>query len=181
MFHKVLQIWVQKCKRKDSGRRGVQESWSIFKHHVFQAQDQCITMSKKSSKGGRRPLWMSRDLLANLKQILGRGKRNWPCGRTKGTVRICGDLTKKAKAHLELSLARDMKYNKKSSYKYIRSKRKMWGCCWIRYMSWWQKTQRRPRYWMPQFLVLRLGIPHLGGKRGRLEKGRLPLGHRGLG
>lgn len=41
---------------------------------TFQAQDQCIAMSKKSSKGGRRPLWMSRELLENLKQILGCGK-----------------------------------------------------------------------------------------------------------
>lgn len=53
-------------------------------------------------------------------------ERNWLCGRSKGTVRVCGDVTKKAKAHLELSLARDMKDNKKGFYKYISSKRKIW-------------------------------------------------------
>jgi len=36
------------------GRR-VQESWSLFKHHFLHAQDRCILLSKKSSKGGRRP------------------------------------------------------------------------------------------------------------------------------
>lgn len=49
-------------------RRGVQESWSVFKHHFLQAQYQCIPMSDKSSKGGRRPSWMSQELLAKLKQ-----------------------------------------------------------------------------------------------------------------
>jgi len=35
--------------------RGVQESWSLFKRHSLHAQDGCIPLSKKSSKGGRRP------------------------------------------------------------------------------------------------------------------------------
>jgi len=34
--------------------RGVQESWSLFKHHFFHAQDRCTPLSKKSRKGGRR-------------------------------------------------------------------------------------------------------------------------------
>jgi len=34
--------------------RGVQESWLLFKHHFLHAQDRCIPLSKKSSKGGRR-------------------------------------------------------------------------------------------------------------------------------
>lgn len=66
-------------------------------------------MCKKSSKGGRKSLWMSRELQANLKEILGCGKRNRPHGRTKGTVRVCRDVTKKAKVHLELSMARDIR------------------------------------------------------------------------
>jgi len=41
--------------------RGVQEKWSIFKHYLLHAQDQCISMSKKASKGGRRPAWMSKE------------------------------------------------------------------------------------------------------------------------
>jgi len=47
--------------------RGVQESWSLFKHHIFHAQDRCIPLSKKSSKGGRRPIWMIKELLVELK------------------------------------------------------------------------------------------------------------------
>lgn len=70
-------------------------------------------MSKKPSKGGRRPLWMTRELLINLKQILGCGKRNWLRGRTEGTVRVCEGVTKKAKAYGELNLTRDMKDKKK--------------------------------------------------------------------
>jgi len=42
--------------------RGVQESWSLFKHHFLHAQEQCIPLRKKSSKGGRRPAWMSKEL-----------------------------------------------------------------------------------------------------------------------
>jgi len=46
--------------------RGVQESWLLFKHYFLHAQDRCMPLSKKSSKGGRRPAWMSKELLAKL-------------------------------------------------------------------------------------------------------------------
>ena len=39
-------------------------------------------------------------------------------------VRACRDAMRKAKAHLELKLARDVKNNKKGFFKYISSKRK---------------------------------------------------------
>jgi len=39
-------------------------------------------------------------------------------------VRECRDATRKAKAHLELKLARDVKNNKKGFFNYINSKRK---------------------------------------------------------
>lgn len=48
--------------------KGALESWLIFKHRVLQAQDRCIPMRKKSSKGGKRPAWMGKELLGNLKQ-----------------------------------------------------------------------------------------------------------------
>ena len=44
-----------------------QASWLTFKHHFFQAQDWCIPRSKKSGKGGRRPIWISKELMENLK------------------------------------------------------------------------------------------------------------------
>lgn len=50
---------------------------------------------------------------SNKSQILGCGKRNWLHGRTEGTVRVCGDVTKKARAYGELHLTRDMKDKKK--------------------------------------------------------------------
>jgi len=46
---------------------GVQECWSLFKHHFLHAQDQCIPLRKISSKGGRRPTWMSKELLAEIR------------------------------------------------------------------------------------------------------------------
>jgi len=48
--------------------RGVQESWLLFKHHFLHAQDRCIPLRKKSSKGGRRPAWMNKELLEELTQ-----------------------------------------------------------------------------------------------------------------
>ena len=46
---------------------GVQECWLLFKDHFFHAQDRCIPQSKKSRKGGRRPAWMSKEILAELR------------------------------------------------------------------------------------------------------------------
>ena len=47
---------------------GVQECWSLFKSHVLRAQEQAIPKCGKSSKRGRRPAWLSRDLLLELRQ-----------------------------------------------------------------------------------------------------------------
>ncbi|GAB0204486.1 mitochondrial enolase superfamily member 1 [Grus japonensis] len=71
---------------------------------------------------------MSKELLEKLK-----GKKEvystWKKGLAtweeyRDVVRECRDATRKAKAHLELSLARDVKDNKKGFFKYISSKRK---------------------------------------------------------
>ena len=35
--------------------RGAQESWSVFKHHIMEAQEQCILAERKSGKIARRP------------------------------------------------------------------------------------------------------------------------------
>ena len=42
----------------------------------------------------------------------------------RNAVRACRDATRKAKAHLELDLARNVKNNKKGFFNYIRSKKK---------------------------------------------------------
>lgn len=43
--------------------RVVQESWLISKYQFLQAQKCCILMSKKLVKGGKRPVWMNKELL----------------------------------------------------------------------------------------------------------------------
>lgn len=64
-----------------------------LQHHFLQAQDQCIPMSKESSKGARRPTEMRRELLPNLKEkkkIYGmckKGQATWDIYRNK--VRGC--------------------------------------------------------------------------------------------
>ncbi|XP_025945213.1 2-hydroxyacyl-CoA lyase 1 isoform X4 [Apteryx mantelli] len=40
---------------------------TICRDHLLQAQEQSIQMSRKLSKGGRRPAWMNKELLAKLK------------------------------------------------------------------------------------------------------------------
>ena len=103
-------------------------SWSAFKQNFFQAQDWCVPVSKKSHKGGRRPVWMSKELMHKLK-----GKKKvhemWKKGLTtweeyRNVVRACRDVTRKAKAHLELYLAKEIKDNRKGFLKYVSSKRK---------------------------------------------------------
>jgi len=50
------------------------------------------------------------------------GQATWE--EYRNVVRECRDATRKAKAHLELKLARNVKNNKKGFFNYISSKRK---------------------------------------------------------
>ena len=79
---------------------------------------------------------MSNELLAKLKwkrKVYGmwkEGQTTWE--EHRNVVRACREAMRKAKAHLELNLARDVKDNKKGFFKYISSKRKtrkMWAHC----------------------------------------------------
>jgi len=47
---------------------GAQESWSVFKDHLLQAQERCILAKRKSGRSTRRPACMNKELLAKLKQ-----------------------------------------------------------------------------------------------------------------
>jgi len=47
--------------------RGLQECWSLFKLHFLHAQERCVPLRKKSSKGGRRPAQLNKELLAELR------------------------------------------------------------------------------------------------------------------
>ncbi|GAB0209695.1 mitochondrial enolase superfamily member 1 [Grus japonensis] len=71
---------------------------------------------------------MSKELLEKLKgkkevyRMWKKGVATWE--EYRNVVRVCRDATRKAKAHLELNLAGDVKDNKKGFFKYISSKRK---------------------------------------------------------
>jgi len=106
--------------------RGVQECLSLFKHHFLHTQDWCIPLRKESRKRGRRPAWMNKELLAELRQkrkvhgMWKEGQATWE--EYRNVFRACRDATRKAKAYLELKLARDVRNNKKGFFNNISSK-----------------------------------------------------------
>ncbi|KAJ7418346.1 hypothetical protein BTVI_29644 [Pitangus sulphuratus] len=97
-----------------------EQSWQIFKDVFQRAQELVIPRHKKSSKEGKRPVWLSRELLVKLqgkKQM----NRRWKTGQVtweeyRNKVWLCRDGVRKAKAKLELILARDTKNNRKGFY-----------------------------------------------------------------
>ncbi|GAB0188934.1 mitochondrial enolase superfamily member 1 [Grus japonensis] len=108
--------------------RGAQDSWLIFKGHLLQAQERCIPTKRKSSKNTKRPPWMNKELLGKVKQKK-ETYRGWKQGQVawkeyRETVRAARDQVRKAKALIEISLARDVKDNKKSFYRYVSDKRR---------------------------------------------------------
>ncbi|GAB0209035.1 mitochondrial enolase superfamily member 1 [Grus japonensis] len=108
--------------------RGAQDSWLIFKGHLLQAQERCISTKRKSSKNTKRPPQMDKELLGKVKQRK-EAFRGWKQGQVaweeyRETVRAVRDQVRKAKALTELNLARDVKDNKKSFYRYVSDKRR---------------------------------------------------------
>ncbi|GAB0193880.1 mitochondrial enolase superfamily member 1 [Grus japonensis] len=108
--------------------RGAQDSWLIFKHHLLQAQVRCIPTKRKSSKTTKRPPWMNKELLGKDKQKK-EAYRGWKQGQVawekyRETVRAARYQVRKAKALIEISLARNVKDNKKSFYRYVSDKRR---------------------------------------------------------
>ena len=73
-------------------------------------------------------MWMRKELLAGLRwkrKVFGMWKEGQATWEEYGNiVRACREAMTKDKAHLELSLARDVKDNKKGFCKYISSKQK---------------------------------------------------------
>ncbi|KAK4806905.1 hypothetical protein QYF61_012626 [Mycteria americana] len=108
--------------------KGVQEGWTFFKEEVLKAQERALPRCRKTSRRGRRPAWLTRELWLELRR-----KRRvydlWKKGRAtqedyRGVARLCREKTRRAKAELELSLAAAIKDNKKHFFKYISSKRR---------------------------------------------------------
>ncbi|XP_064918707.1 ubiquitin-conjugating enzyme E2 K isoform X1 [Columba livia] len=98
-------------------------SWLMFRNCFYQAQDQSILTSRKSRKGTRRPAWLNRELLGKLKwkrrvyRLWKERLATWE--EYKAVVRGCREATRKAKGSLELNLARGVKDNRKSFFKYV--------------------------------------------------------------
>ncbi|GAB0207806.1 hypothetical protein GRJ2_003246300 [Grus japonensis] len=108
--------------------RGAQDSWLIFKGHLLRAQERCIPTKRKSSKNTKRPAWMNKLLLGKVNHKK-EAYRGWKQGQVaweeyRETVRAARAQVRKAKALIEISLARDVKDNKKSFYKYVSDKRR---------------------------------------------------------
>ncbi|KFQ62499.1 hypothetical protein N334_03741, partial [Pelecanus crispus] len=109
--------------------RGTEQTWQIFKDTFHRAQELSVPKCDKSGKEGKRPAWLSRDLLVKLKskrelhRQWKQGQVSW--GEYRETARLCREAVRKAKARMELNLARDVKNNKQGFYRYINQKRKV--------------------------------------------------------
>ncbi|XP_062489131.1 uncharacterized protein LOC134171174 [Pezoporus occidentalis] len=108
--------------------RGAQDSWSIFKDHLLQAQECCIPTRRKCSRRARRPPWMDKELLRKIqvkkRLIISGSKDRWPGKNTGMLSRKLGTrLGKLRPSQLELNLARDVKDNRKGFYRYVANKR----------------------------------------------------------
>ncbi|KFP11766.1 hypothetical protein Z169_02376, partial [Egretta garzetta] len=107
--------------------RGAEQSWRIFKDVIHRAQELSIPSCKKSGKEGKRPAWLRQEMLVELRKKR-ELHRQWKQGQVsweeyREAVRLCRNGVRKAKAQLELNLARDAKNNKKGFYRYISRKR----------------------------------------------------------
>ncbi|PKU36831.1 rna-directed dna polymerase from mobile element jockey-like [Limosa lapponica baueri] len=82
---------------------------------------------KFTGKGNRKPVWLSSELLKKLKwkkEVYSEWKKGLTTWEDyKNAIRVCRDETRKAKASLELNVARSVKVNKKGFFNYIGSKR----------------------------------------------------------
>lgn len=88
---------------------GVHQCWSTFKHCLLKAQDQAIPKHRKSGRRGRRPAWLTSDLLLELrrkKKVYGCWKEGQATRREyKDAVGVYREKIHVAKAQLELKLA----------------------------------------------------------------------------
>ncbi|KAK4810519.1 LOW QUALITY PROTEIN: hypothetical protein QYF61_004482, partial [Mycteria americana] len=107
--------------------KGAEQSWQLFKDVFLRVQELSVLMCKKSGKEGRRPAWLSKDLLLKV-QRKKEMHRQWNQGcvsweEYRDTAWMCRDGIRKAKAQLELNMARDEKNYKKGFYRYVEKKK----------------------------------------------------------
>jgi len=93
-------------------------------------------VSRKSSKGSRRPAWTNKELLTKLNHKANackiRKQRQVPQEGNRDAVQACRGGLRKAKACLELNLMSNMTSNQKGFYKCISTEgkqEKMWAHC----------------------------------------------------
>ena len=106
---------------------GTDQSWQLFKDTLPRAQGLSMPQQKSSSRGGRRLSWLCKDLQLKLREKR-EMYRKWKQGcvfweEYRAVVRVCRDRIRKAKAQMELNLARDVKDNKKGFYRYTGRRR----------------------------------------------------------
>ncbi|KAK4820600.1 hypothetical protein QYF61_001906 [Mycteria americana] len=108
--------------------KGVQAGWTFFKEEVLKAQEQAVPRCQKTSRRGRRPAWLNRELWLELRKkrrVYDLWKKGWATQEDyKGVARLCREKIRRAKAELELNLATAIKDKKKHFFKYISSKRR---------------------------------------------------------
>ena len=90
-------------------------------------QELSVPLTKKVGREDRKPAWLGKDLLGMLRAKKGAYKL-WKQARVtweeyRDAVWTCRRGIRKAKAQAELNLARDVKNNRKTFYKYIDQKR----------------------------------------------------------
>ena len=101
----------------------------LLKMEILKVQKQAVPEYCKVSRRGRRPVWMSRELLLRLRKqksvyVLWK-KGQATRGDNKEVAKVCREEVQKAKAQLELRLSTAVKENKKSFHKYINGKRRI--------------------------------------------------------
>jgi len=109
--------------------RGAKQSWQIFKDAFHRAQELSVPGCKKSSKEGKRWAWLSRGMLVKLKT---KRKLHRQCKHVqvsweeyRDAAWLCREGVRRAKAQLELNLARDARNNTKGFYGYVNHRRKV--------------------------------------------------------
>ncbi|KFR14245.1 hypothetical protein N306_11783, partial [Opisthocomus hoazin] len=103
--------------------RGTEQSWQVFKDVFHRAQELSIPKCKKSGREGKRLAWLRQEMLVKLRKKR-ELHRQWKQGLAsweeyREAARLCRDGVRKAKAQLELNLARDAKNNKKGFCRYV--------------------------------------------------------------
>ena len=101
--------------------------WFRFKDAFLGVQELSIPQNKKSDRQGRKPAWLSKDLLVRLRERKKKYKQ-WMQGRVaweeyRDAVQMCRDGIRKDEAQMELNLVREAKNSKNVFFRYYGQKR----------------------------------------------------------